>query len=68
MAINEKMKWPTDKARYDRNYLRAHGERCDACKGCGYYDDNVPGKKNKVRTTCIICQGLGYVKKESATN
>ncbi len=63
MPINEAQKWPTDKSRYDFNYLRIHGERCDACKGRGYYDDKVPGKKKRVCTTCLICGGIGYVKK-----
>lgn len=63
MTINEAMKWPTDKARYDANYLRIYGEQCDACKGRGYYKDKVPGMKKKVKTTCIICDGAGYIKK-----
>ena len=63
MTINEAMKWPTDKARYDANYLRAFGERCDACKTLGYYEDKPKNMKKKVRTTCLICGGIGYIKK-----
>jgi len=65
MTINEKIKWPTDKARYDANYLRIFGERCDVCKGKGYHEDKVPNMKKKVKTTCILCQGLGYIEKEN---
>lgn len=49
MAINEKMKWPTDKAKYDRNYLRLYGKRCLLCKG---YKD-----------FCEKCNGIGWVEK-----
>lgn len=63
MAVNESMKWPTDKARYDLNYLRIYGERCDVCDGRGYHEDKPPMMKQKVRTTCLICQGIGYVEK-----
>jgi len=63
MTINEKMKWPTDKAKYDANYLRIFSEKCDACDGRGYYEDKPPNMKKKVRTTCIICNGTGFIEK-----
>lgn len=63
MTINESQKWPTDKIKYDRNYLRAHGKPCIACDTRGWFEDKVPGMKKKVKTTCIICQGLGYIEK-----
>ncbi len=45
MAINEKMKWPTDKAKYDENYVRIFGKICPDCGGVG----------------CSKCKGLGKV-------
>jgi len=48
MAINEAQKWPTDKARYDVNYLRIFGEKC-MCDDKGYYVDNG------IKTKCILC-------------
>lgn len=62
MAVNESQKWPTDKARYDANYLRLFGEQCDVCHGRGYHEDVVPHMKQRVRTTCLICGGTGKLK------
>lgn len=56
--VNEKQKYPTNKRRYDRNYLRAHGQVCPDCMGAGL---------DKIFTnpvTCKKCDGLGYVEKE----
>lgn len=44
MAINEKQKYPTDKARYDKNYIRAYGIVCKDCDGSG----------------CSACNWLGF--------
>jgi hypothetical protein len=49
-ANPEGMKWPTDKPRYDKNYLRLYGKICPTCKG-----------KNK--NVCSRCMGLGRVEK-----
>lgn len=57
MAINEKQKWPTDKAKYDRNYLRLFGRLCSECKGIGIVDGDGIAYK------CTNCKGIGYVKK-----
>ncbi len=35
MAINEKMKWPTNKKQYDINYQKIFGKEC---KDCEFYD------------------------------
>jgi len=56
--INEHQKWPTDKRRYDRNYLRYHGKVCPKCNGQGHQ------AKNKRFVTCLFCDGLGYVEKK----
>ena len=52
--INEFQKWPTDKTKYDKNYLRLYGKLCFECNGYGYVEDNK---------TCDNCKGIGYVKK-----
>ncbi len=36
MSINEKQKWPTDKKKYDENWIRAFGIKCKRCKGSGW--------------------------------
>ena len=59
MAINEKMKWPTDKAKYDKNYLRLYGKVCPICNGKA---KGVPHKDGGW-VTCPECSGLGKVKK-----
>lgn len=41
-AINEKMKWPTDKSRYDKNYLKIFGEKeMNTCDDCGKQKEDV---------------------------
>lgn len=35
MVINEKQKWPTNKARYDKNWIKIFGLVCEYCKGKG---------------------------------
>jgi len=54
--INEKQKWPSDKRRYDGNYLRMFGMVCPDCGGNGYHEE-MNGEK------CKRCYGLGYVEK-----
>lgn len=54
-ANPEGMKWPTDKARYDKNYLRLFGKVCSECSGIGIVDGDGIAYK------CINCNGLGYV-------
>jgi len=57
----EAMKWPTDKDKYDRNYLRLFGKVCPKCKGTGEINFSwviVPDAK-----ICSKCLGLGYVEK-----
>ena len=47
-----------DKARYDRNYLKIFGRKCGFCKGKGYLED-IDRHGKMIKTTCILCQGLG---------
>ena len=54
-ANPESIKWPTDKPRYDKNYLRLYGKQCPICGGRGVYEGT--------ETTCVNCNGLGYVEK-----
>jgi len=55
MTINEKMKWPADKPKYDKNYLRLYGKPCPHCGGVGGKVGMYP---------CDNCKGLGYVEKK----
>jgi len=57
--INEKMKWPGNKKRYDDNYIRIFGRTCDICGGKGYHTDFDKIQKKWIRTTCLICSGTG---------
>jgi len=56
--INERMKWPTDKAKYDRNY-DAIFNVCSVCQGKGYHDDYNKEQDKWIRTTCLVCNGTG---------
>ena len=51
-ANPEAMKWPTDKPRYDKNYLRLYGIICKHCKGQG----------------CPACNWLGDFDKHEIQN
>jgi len=59
IKINESQKWPTDKARYDKNYLRLFGKPCPRCKGTGR-----SGTLKKWVRCCSRCDGIGYVEKD----
>lgn len=54
-ANPEGIKWPTDKAKYDKNYLKLYGEPCHHCGGVG-------GKVGMY--SCEKCNGIGYVEKK----
>lgn len=62
--INEFLKWPTDKERYDREYLRIYGVPCKHCKTRGWYEDFCKVQKKMIKTTCIFCNGLGFKEKK----
>lgn len=49
MAINEAQKWPTNKPRYDAEYLRIYGEKC-LCGDKGYYVNDG------IKTKCLLCE------------
>ena len=57
-ANPESMKWPTDKPRYDKHYLRLYGKKCPVCMGKAR---GVPHNEGWI--TCPKCNGLGYVEK-----
>lgn len=44
----EGIKWPTDKAKYDKNYIKIFGRKCPKCLGLGYIK-------------CDKCNGLGRI-------
>jgi len=58
--INEHQKWPTDKRRYDRNYLRMFGKKCPKCNGDGVTRRH---EQPPYIRECTLCNGLGYVEK-----
>ena len=59
--INEFQRWPTDKDKYDKNYLRLFGIKCSQCDGSGIltYDSKL-----KKIIECGTCKGLGYKEKK----
>lgn len=60
-AINESQKWPADKAKYDKNYLKLFGKLCPLCEG---KPRGILAKYGAGWTTCTRCNGIGYVEKE----
>ena len=58
-ANPEAMKWPTDKPRYDKNYIRLYGKMCPRCGG---KPRGVPHRDGGW-VTCLQCKGLGKVEK-----
>lgn len=44
--INERQKWPTDKARYDKNYEKIFGKTMIICKHC--------------KDGCPACNWMGF--------
>jgi len=66
--INEKQKWPQDKRKYDREYLRVFGVKCPDCKGVGQliranWQDDITAMED-----CKICKGLGYIEKPKGSD
>ena len=57
----EAMKWPTNKARYDRNYQKLFKEQCPICLGCGKLQ--VANRHGWELKPCSNCKGSGYIKK-----
>ena len=58
----EAMKWPTDKPRYDKNYLRLYGKQCPVCDGNGKIL-KAYSMTAILEETCSKCKGLGKVEK-----
>ncbi len=56
-ANPEGMKWPTDKAKYDRNWIKLFGKPCPYCGGTG------GGAMAGWLRCCPRCKGLGKVEK-----
>ncbi len=53
---------PYNRVLYEKNYERIFGHKCTACKGKGYHVDWNEGQKKPFKTTCLLCEGTGYVK------
>lgn len=52
-----------DYHKYDYNWLRIFGVPCPICKRKGFHVDK--GRTGKeIKTSCIFCNGIGYVEKE----
>ena len=66
MSINEFEKWPSDKRKYDSNYLRIYGRECPRCHGTGNNACTV--YMNGTHPPCHYCGGLGYIEKERKPN
>ena len=45
--------------KYERAWLRAHGEKCPECETTGYI--NTPGG---LTVLCLTCNGTGYIEKD----
>ena len=58
-ANPEGIKWPTDKPKYDKNYIRLYGKKCSMCDGKAR---GVPHKDGGW-ITCPKCMGVGKVEK-----
>ncbi len=59
---SEAMKWPTNKHKYDRNYLRLYGVKCPECHGTGELrSDLMTGCDPDIK--CDTCDGLGYTER-----
>lgn len=65
MVINEFQKYPTDKKKFDKNWIRAFGVKCKRCKGSGWIDeyDEELGASIGVKFYCPKCNGIGKVEK-----
>ena len=58
MVINEFQKYPTDKKKFDKNWIRAFGVKCIHCKGNGI----IP--VGQCFVTCPKCKGTGKTERE----
>jgi len=63
--INEKQKWPTDKVKYDKGYLRLFGKICPLCNG---KPRGILSKYGEGWTTCPRCNGIGYVERKDESS
>ena len=62
----EALKWPSNKDKYDREYLRIFGIKCTHCNGTGWIKEHDPeiGALQGVEYYCPYCNGIGYIKKK----
>lgn len=49
---------PVDKEKYDKNYLRIYGSKCNKCDGTGMDIYDIDGQRE-----CEYCGGVGYIEK-----
>lgn len=61
----ESQKYPTDKKKFDKNWIRIFGKKCFMCRGTGYKEEHDPelGALQGVKILCPNCKGIGKVEK-----
>jgi len=60
--INEFQKWPSDKKKFDREFLRLYGNKCSKCNGTGEIRDCILYDDWEFHK-CPFCNGIGYIEK-----
>jgi len=61
MTINEFQKYPTDKKKWDKNWLRIFGVKCPVCMGWGIQSNTIDTENEQ---KCPKCNGNGFVERE----
>lgn len=62
--MSEFQKYPTDKKKFDANWLRIFGKKCKRCGGDGSWHSVMGFTKIIDIVKCPECDGFGYVERE----
>lgn len=62
--MSEFQKYPTDKKKFDQNYLRIFGKKCLRCGGDGCWHSVVGFQTARPLIKCPECDGFGYVERK----
>lgn len=64
--MSEFQKYPSDKKKFDKNWVRIFGERCPECLGTGVVDDTKHSVELgiDIDKECPRCNGVGKVEKK----
>lgn len=67
MTISEYQKYPTDKKKFDRNWIKIFGVKCKRCRGSGWLPEYDPelGAEQGVEYICPKCKGIGKIEREN---